>query len=172
MEEIGTWADKMFPVHLPDYGLVEELGEAVHCILKRAQKIRGFDKDEVYIAGLKDAFADLMVYLLHLCYMYKVALSFDSYKSWLSEKMSDRTALCLMLRQVTLLVEYSEIANVSDNNPLFRVPAQVLCNVAIIWGKQLGIDVIQATRDEWEKNVSKRDWSVNRESADKDVQKA
>jgi len=166
MDEIGAWADKNFTTHWPDYGIVEEIGEIVHCVLKRAQGIRGFDKDEVYAAGLKDSFADLMIYLLHLCYKYKVALSFDSYKTWVSDRMSDRMAIHQLLRHAGLLMEYSEIACISDNNPLFRVPAQAVCNIAIIWGNQLGIDVIEATRDEWENNVRKRDWQANKEDAD------
>jgi NTP pyrophosphatase (non-canonical NTP hydrolase) len=170
MNEIGEWADKNFKVHMPDYGIVEELGEIVHCILKRAQGIRGFDKDEVYVPALKDAFADLMIYLLHLCFKYKVALSFDSYKMWMGEaRMSDRLAMRQAMRYAGLLMEYSEITSVSDDNAIFRVPAQCLCNVAIIWGHQLGIDVVECTHDVWAKNVSKRNWEDNPEDADKKV---
>lgn len=62
---IGAWAALNFDVHAPDLGLVEEIGEATHCILKRIQGIRGFDKIEHFKTELTDAIADAAVYTLH-----------------------------------------------------------------------------------------------------------
>lgn len=171
MNEIGAWADKCFPVHLPDYGIAEEIGEIMHCILKRAQKIREMDKDEKFYPALKDAFADVTIYLLHLCYMRKVALSFEMHYVE-TRPTSDRLFLANALRNAAQLTEYMEIVEVSDNNPMFRVPAQTLMNVLVRWGRKWEIDVVQCARDEWATNVSKREWDKNRDSADLDVPKA
>jgi hypothetical protein len=72
--QVGTWADANFEVHLPDLGFLEELGEATHCILKKAQGIRGFDAPEVFEAEFKDALADMTIYLAHWCYMNKLSV--------------------------------------------------------------------------------------------------
>lgn len=44
------------------YGVVEELGELLHCVLKEDQKIRG--SAEEHQEGAKDAVGDLTIYLL------------------------------------------------------------------------------------------------------------
>lgn len=170
MNEIGAWADIMFPVHLPDHGIVEELGEVMHCILKRAQQIRDMEKDEVFYPALKDAFADVTIYLLHLCFLWKVALSFEcmdisgAYRTW-----TDRQYCARSLRQAAMLLEYMEILPVQGDSGIFRVPTQTLMSTLIFWGKKWDIDVIECARNTWDKNVSKREWNKNRSSADKDV---
>lgn len=64
-QEIAAWAEKNFPVHIPAWGVLEEIGELTHCLLKRAQGIRGFADDAHFKKESLDAVADIAVYMLH-----------------------------------------------------------------------------------------------------------
>ena len=44
-------------------GVVEEVGELSHALLKREQGIRGFDDNEKFEAAAKDAIGDSFIYL-------------------------------------------------------------------------------------------------------------
>jgi NTP pyrophosphatase (non-canonical NTP hydrolase) len=62
-EERDMWVAHNFPADREDdsfYGVVEEMGELSHHLLKRRQGIRTEDHD----AEIKDACADLVIFLL------------------------------------------------------------------------------------------------------------
>lgn len=62
--EVGKWGDYNFPGKVrPELGLVEEIGEFAHAILKSEQNIRNATADDA-----KDALADALVFLAHLSY--------------------------------------------------------------------------------------------------------
>ena len=66
-EELAEWQAKNFKGTTTDdmiLGMVEELGELAHCILKRKQGIRNFNKldTEEIKAKIGDAFADVVIY--------------------------------------------------------------------------------------------------------------
>lgn len=77
-QEIGDWAFENFGkpngetrgyhdivnTNDPLFGMLEELGELSHAVLKRKQKIR---LNEDHEAKEKDAIGDLMIYLLDYC---------------------------------------------------------------------------------------------------------
>ena len=71
--QIGAWADQQFDASDARLGVVEETGEVTHCILKRMQRIRGFDNVEHFITKLADGLADTLVYLAHVCWVTKDA---------------------------------------------------------------------------------------------------
>lgn len=173
MTEIGNWADIMFPVHLPEYGIVEEIGEITHCILKRRQKIRDMDKDEVFFPKLKDGFADTLVYLLHLCHIYKVAISFDAHRTLLPggggdvwSKTTDRTFIAAAIKSASTLLDYCEYAKPEEGlqSNLFMIPCQKLCNTLFLWANRYEINLIEELERTWNK-VQKRDWSKDRSNA-------
>jgi len=62
------WADKNFPGSTWNdalMGVVEEVGELNHYLLKQKQGIRGtFEEHE---AGAQDSVGDIIVYLMHVC---------------------------------------------------------------------------------------------------------
>lgn len=66
--ELSSWQDKNFPptnsMELV-VGMMEELGELAHAILKSRQKIRGYDEDRAK-AEIADAFADVVIYGINL----------------------------------------------------------------------------------------------------------
>lgn len=64
-----AWSQKNFghrprPAWHPLLGIGEEAGELMHHFLKRAQGIR---KGEDHDAGIKDALADIFIYMLDFC---------------------------------------------------------------------------------------------------------
>lgn len=102
-KDIGEWAEKNFNYQDKiGIGIVEELGEFCHAELKHRQKIRGFEKKEIYTAAQKDALADTMIYCLNLAYMNDVALSFDMMDYAIEHRYPrestpmQRLALCLL----------------------------------------------------------------------------
>lgn len=74
--EVRAWAQRNFGnnqskvtgVELfslaPMLGMVEELGELAHAVLKHHQGIRGFDNDGTYRDAVEDAVADLIIYAM------------------------------------------------------------------------------------------------------------
>ena len=71
IREVGEWAQRQpwHPTHAPDYGVVEEVGELTHAVLKHLQNIRGFGDVNFFREKAKDAIGDAMVYLSHWCYL-------------------------------------------------------------------------------------------------------
>lgn len=66
--EVGEWSRKNFPNNTPDNpfkGMVEELGELAHALLKKEQGIRG--TAEEHDAAAKDAVGDLIIYTADFC---------------------------------------------------------------------------------------------------------
>lgn len=64
-KEILEWAKRNFDVQVSRIGLLEEIGEAAHCIAKNIQGIRGFDNHAHFKRELSDAIADAGIYCLH-----------------------------------------------------------------------------------------------------------
>lgn len=73
-DEIIEWSHRNFgevpnsqiPYRISSFlGMVEEVGECAHSLLKMTQGIRG--SREEHIEGVKDAIADLLVYTLDFC---------------------------------------------------------------------------------------------------------
>jgi len=63
-----AWADRNFPNReplMPVLGVVEEVGELCHALLKGWQGIRG--TKEQHEAGAKDAVGDIVIFLLDVC---------------------------------------------------------------------------------------------------------
>jgi NTP pyrophosphatase (non-canonical NTP hydrolase) len=82
------WCDKNFPLNNEDgteqfLGVVEEVGELSHVILKKRQEIRGyFKKDPKAKAEAQDAVGDIVIYMMNYC----------SYQGWNFDKILRETA--------------------------------------------------------------------------------
>lgn len=66
--QVGEWSRKNFPNNEsidPAMGLVEELGELFHALLKERQGIRG--SKATHEAAAKDAIGDLLIYMADFC---------------------------------------------------------------------------------------------------------
>ena len=78
-KSVGEWAQRNFgnnqskhPIDnnigpmgslCPLLGIIEEVGELAHCVLKAHQGIRGFNDSEKYLTERDDALGDILIYL-------------------------------------------------------------------------------------------------------------
>lgn len=92
--EVVEWADRNFgsvPRHLPLLGMVEEIGELAHVVLKSSQGIRGMDDDQKRRAAEMDAIGDLVVFLANFCAKSGYSLEQCIEAAWAEVKQRDWT---------------------------------------------------------------------------------
>lgn len=81
-EEVHQWSGSNFDQHDPInplLGIVEEIGELCHAVLKRRQNIR---MDEDHDANERDAIGDIVVFLCDYCSMQGLSLSGCVDETW------------------------------------------------------------------------------------------
>jgi len=164
--EIGEWAAINFPVHLPRMGVLEEVGEMTHCILKRFQKIRGFDNPEHFKKEFGDAIADVGIYLLHDVFMVQIVIIDDPMQSEYVDdfdlRLTDQNDATDFLGKLS--EDASWFLDGQDYNAasieLHDAILQKMCAAA----KAEGMDFMQLVEKTWAK-VSKRDWVAQPEKA-------
>jgi|WetSurMetagenome_2_1015567.scaffolds.fasta_scaffold10221_5 NTP pyrophosphatase (non-canonical NTP hydrolase) len=90
-QEHLTWSlenfpDNRDPIH-PVLGVVEEVGELSHALLKQAQGIRGSHAE--HEAAAQDAIGDIVIYLCDVC--SRRGWDFDEivYRTWAQVKQRD-----------------------------------------------------------------------------------
>src|SRR6187399_2240071 len=78
IQAVGGWADKNFGDRRgADWGMIEEVGEAAHAVLKAQQKIRGFENEIIFMKHFEDAMADIIIYLCDWCYPRQAFFKFS-----------------------------------------------------------------------------------------------
>lgn len=85
--EIAEWARFNFGELLPHHqflGVVEEVGELAHAILKREQKIRGTPQE--HQEAEEDAVGDISIFLMNYCTSRNMSLKQLIYRVWNSVK--------------------------------------------------------------------------------------
>ena len=90
-KQIDTWAVHNFGEQEstnPLLGIVEEVGELCHAVLKRRQQIR---MNEDHGAQERDAIADIFIYLCDYCNRRKIDLSVCIEEVWAKVKQRDWT---------------------------------------------------------------------------------
>lgn len=88
--EQGHWQEQNFPnrsEHDCFYGIVEELGELSHALLKMDQGIRGTKAE--HMAAAKDAVGDIVIYLAGLCNQRGIDLQKAVETAWNEVKQRD-----------------------------------------------------------------------------------
>ena len=89
-KEIAEWGQYNFPNSEPNdklMGVMEELGELCHAVLKRKQKIRGTKYE--HDAAEADAIADLFIFLCHYCSLRGLNLEAIILQTWNQVKQRD-----------------------------------------------------------------------------------
>lgn len=93
-QEISDWSQANFGINeskqtgqqldslCPLLGVVEEVGELSHVVLKRHQGIRCYDDDVKYTQERNDALADIMIYLCDFAAREGVNLSQIINETW------------------------------------------------------------------------------------------
>ena len=147
--ELKVWTEFNFGKQTPDIpilGMIEELGELSHAILKEKQGIRTSD----FLADKKDAIADLTIYALN--YLNANDFEYDGNqpsKSYLTECeiLQDISVQIGMLdTEVNDIEMFINSGNIEDLISLLRG----LCNM-------FEIDFLTTVNEVWEQ-VKLRDW--------------
>lgn len=157
--EIGQWSRENFGDQTskatgevlgpcaPALGVLEELGEYCHCVLKHHQGIRGFDVEAKFIEESNDAIADMSIYRADLC-----ERADDEYE--LTDATRDQleaigfAAFHLGDLLLSLAADNEEARNTIINDLWFDLER-------IAGGKDA---VEQMTNETWDRIVSKRNW--------------
>lgn len=177
IEEVGQWAKRNFQERrMPEtslLGLMEEIGETSHCVLKRIQKIRGFDQDAHFLMHIRDGMADFMIYLADFAHMKGVFFSFNHNDSIKQVNFTDLTILAQFMLTLAALYNLEERTDVTMNEALkasYTQYCQRLCSLMECWARMHNVgDLQEITNDVWCR-VSARDWQKNPANADKVVQ--
>jgi NTP pyrophosphatase (non-canonical NTP hydrolase) len=88
--EQGLWQEMNFPnstEHQCFYGIVEEIGELSHALLKMDQGIRGTKAE--HMAEVKDAIGNIVIYLAGLCSKRGISLQEAVEMAWSEVKERD-----------------------------------------------------------------------------------
>lgn len=88
-DKLEPWQKHNFPESTAEdqiLGVVEEVGELSHHFLKRKQGIRSHENHDEEI---RDACADIVIYLANFCNMEGIDLSFELLKAWSAVKDRD-----------------------------------------------------------------------------------
>lgn len=99
---LWAWQRNMFPerrgqtlVEDLRLGVIEEVGELAHALLKRRQGIRGMGADQVFADARDDAIGDILVYYIQLC------TALDTKVSWLGDREQSHVTVPQALSTVT-----------------------------------------------------------------------
>lgn len=164
---VGTWAIKNFETRrAADFGMLEEIGEASHCVLKRIQGIRGFHDEKFFLNEFGDALADIIIYLCDWCHGHNAFFKFGR------NQQEKQPLTCDDQRQIIrhLLQVMDVIISISDREPAhqftvvdestFNMVAQRLCTGIELWSQIYNLDLRLLVANTWLK-ISQRDWVNN-----------
>lgn len=168
IDQVGMWANYNFG-HMrgPDYGIIEEIGEAAHAVLKRRQKIRGFDLDDVFYDYFNDALADAVIYLADYCYIHRSFFKFKRNMQHSCVTIEDeRKIIAHLLQAISQLFMYDEIMvgeKVEQGaQEIYNLIVQRICDGLEYWATAYGMDLPTVVTGVWE-NVKRRDWKANQQ---------
>lgn len=168
ISQVGEWATRNFPGKAaPDLGIAEELGEAVHCVLKRFQGIRGFDDPAFFDLHFRDALGDLAIYCLHAAYEAKVLLILP--ETYDVSKHTDRRYISQLSIMVGVLIgscdadedDTMDSAKRTHNNETRNRHIQMVWLWAAMWAAFHGYNWMELVTDTWV-GVRERDWQKNK----------
>lgn len=164
---IGRWAENNFDdKRAADFGMLEEIGEATHCVLKRIQGIRGFDNEEFFLKEFSDALADIIIYLCDWCHQHNAFFKFGRNNRDLAKLTVDdqRRIIRHLLQAMDMIISISDREpmgkfNVVDESQ-FNMVAQRICSGVELWASVYNIDMRWMVSNTWLK-ISQRDWKKN-----------
>lgn len=170
IEAVGKWADKNFGNRRgAEWGIAEELGEACHCVLKRAQKIRGFECRNFFMEKFTDALADIMIYLSDYCYLRNAFYAMGRNQQMIvginRDNPRDERLIVTHLFQACAQMLAFDIVMPGDKIPAaeigaYNMVAQRICTGVECWAFIYEIDLRLAVASTWAK-VGQRDWIAN-----------
>lgn len=166
IQQVGVWAKKNFEgKRFPHLGITEEIGEAVHCVLKNKQGIRGFEDQAFFIEHLTDALADTIIYLCDWCVCFDAFFKFGrNMHEQKRMQLDDEPKVIIHLLQGSAAI-IAHGMNFIPNDPETPTSAVASANALAqriatgieLWAAIYSIDIRMAVSATWAK-VSKRDW--------------
>jgi len=168
VQQVGEWADRNFKDNrAPDYGIVEEVGEAVHCVLKKFQGIRGFEDHAFFLEKFGDCLADAMIYLADWSYLHNAIFRFGRNQHQLGNMTMDdeRRIILHMLQGSASMLSFGPIYRAGTKieaaeEGVYNMLAQRICTGVEYWANLYQIDIRWLVTATWQK-VRQRDWVKN-----------
>lgn len=167
IQQVGEWATKNFrDKRGAEWGIIEEVGEAAHCILKARQKIRGFDNHEFFLEKFSDSLADTIIYLADWCYMHEAFFRFgrNQMHPEPNDRANERRIATHLLNATAQMISFPEIfpgdAIPRGEYEVYNMVAQRICTGIEYWAEIYLIDIRWMVAHTWAK-VSQRDWIAN-----------
>jgi len=166
IRQVGTWADKNFrEKRRAEWGIIEEIGEAAHCVLKRFQGIRGFDKEDFFLEKFTDALADTIIYLADWCFLHQAFFKLG--RNQMEHEFNatqERRVVQHLLQAASGLIGLEEVL-LGDKTEtgmvgVYNLFAQRICNGVEYWAQIYEIDLRWAITTTWAK-VGQRNWVAN-----------
>lgn len=163
-KEQEIWADKNFPgnkmIH-PLVGIIEEVGELAHVVLKETQTIRY--TPDVVIAKKKDAVSDIMIFLAHYC--TKNSFTMPEIQVPAQEMIHVRADQHRMVLNISKIVgdaaqDYLLSGDESDFKWRVRSFAVALTVALDEFSAANGFSMMNAVEETWSQ-VKSRDWKKN-----------
>lgn len=164
--EIGEWADANFDFQQPKLGVFEECGEMMNCILKRFQKIRDMDKEELFLAKLTDAIGDAGIYALHdMALVGESLVNEIEVEEFVTEEDASADGIEIHFSELADILGQLLARNDLEMLSGKRIHRALLDKLATI-GAIYGIDLIEAIAFTWSNVVKKRDWKKNNQTGE------
>jgi hypothetical protein len=149
---VGEWSHRNFGEKQNPYlGLVEELGELAHCLLKREQGIRGYDNPSYFIGEYMDAIGDMCIYAANYAYNEKIVIPWPLVIEPQGITWKYMANACFWLSRFNIVPEVpTDLAHTLN---CFLICIGELAAIE-------GLDIIEVAAKTW-KVVSVRDWKAN-----------
>lgn len=170
IEAVGKWSDKNFGDRRgAEWGIAEEIGEACHCVLKRTQKIRGFDDETFFLSEFTDALADIIIYLADYCYLRNAFFSMGRNQQMIvginrDNPQDERQIVVHLLQASAQMLTFPPVfpGEVIPSSVIggYNMVAQRICIGVECWAYIYDINLRFAVAHTWAK-VGQRDWKVN-----------
>ena len=166
---VGDWAKYNFGYkRAPHIGVIEEIGEAAHCVLKKIQGIRGFDNEEYFLEKFGDAVADGMIFLADWCSEHNTYFQFGRTKPVSQDiTIDDQNKIMTHLLQAAAMITLQADREPATRYDLkvvqeseFNMAAQRICTGFEMWALVYGLNLRILVAHTWAK-VSQRDWKKN-----------
>lgn len=170
VDQVGMWANYNFGnLRGPDLGIIEEIGEAVHAILKRKQGIRGFENSGFFLEKFTDALGDGMIYLADYCYIHQAFFRFNrNMQRPVLQTTDERRIIAHLLQAASQMLTYQEViigeGIEQGEQQVYNMIAQQICNGFEYWASVYDIDLPMLVNTVWE-GVKRRDWKTNSQTA-------
>ena len=169
--QIAEWSNRNFGTRqASDLGILEELGEATHGILKRFQGIRGFDDPAKFGEHVSDAFADAGIYILNYAGINGVLLTQPA-EYYIQPNITDRFFICNIMLNLGQLISFTSYLQETESTTLsdpdrnqLAAHLQALWQWFGMWATFHGFDFMAIVSATWLK-IRTRDWQKNRTDA-------